>query len=110
MPFALEFRHESWFVSEVYKLLTEYNAAIVINDSPGKWPSVRMLTGDTMYIRLHGNKILYKSSYSDNELHEWAEYIKSQPHVRNVYVYFNNTIGAAAVLNAKKLQALLKTS
>jgi len=34
---AFEFRHESWFVPEVYALLREHGVALVISDHP-KWP------------------------------------------------------------------------
>jgi uncharacterized protein YecE (DUF72 family) len=33
VPLALEFRHESWFASEVYRLLEQYGAALVVVDT-----------------------------------------------------------------------------
>ena len=51
---AFEFRHESWFTDEVYALLREHGAALVIGDESSRWvstPPVR--TADWTYIRLH---------------------------------------------------------
>ena len=54
------------------------------------------ITADFVYMRLHGDKELYKSGYSDRALDRWAERIRawhrpasSKP--RDVYCYFDNT-------------------
>jgi len=72
--YAFEFRHPSWFRKEVFKLLTEKNTAVVLSDSPVKkdgsrlWPYFEVETANFFYIRFHGSKQLFASSYSDNEL------------------------------------------
>jgi uncharacterized protein YecE (DUF72 family) len=53
------------------------------------------ITADFVYMRLHGDKELYKSGYSNKALERWAERIRgwhrgdSKP--RDVYCYFDNT-------------------
>jgi uncharacterized protein YecE (DUF72 family) len=108
-PLAFEFRHESWFTDKVFALLSKYNIASVINSSPRtKWPYSCRFSADFAYIRFHGSKRLYSSSYSDSELDAWADFIKSQAKdCRVVYCYFNNDKSARAVENAKYLQSIL---
>lgn len=105
-PLALEFRHATWFNDQVFGLMRERNITHVINDSPNRWPAAKVITSDTVYVRFHGNKRLYRSSYSDEELAEWAEYIqKSGAHA--AFAYFNNDYDATAVRNATTLQKQL---
>jgi uncharacterized protein YecE (DUF72 family) len=108
-PLALEARHESWFTDKIFELLRSHNIANVINSSPKtSWPMSCELTASFSYIRFHGSKRLYASSYSDKELHNWADFIKSDLNLCNrVYCYFNNDNSARAVENAKDLAAIV---
>ena len=72
---VFEFRHDSWFVDEVFALLDTYKAGFVINDSPA-FPSVEKVTGGVVYIRFHGPGKLYATSYNDEQLKVWAGKIK----------------------------------
>lgn len=106
LPLALECRHASWFTPETYALLDDYDVLWVINDSPDRWPSDRHTTKAGMYIRFHGNTELYKSSYSDAELAEWAAYIKNIRSERS-WVYFNNDYEGVGARNAMTLRQYL---
>jgi len=99
---AIEFRHASWFTEEVRDLLGGYNVAQVINDSPNRWPADNHITADIAYIRFHGNKWLYHSSYTDKELETWARFIVTTS-CSQVFAYFNNDYNAVAVNNARTL-------
>lgn len=103
---AFECRHESWFTNEVKDLLNEFDVAWVINDSPNRWPAAKFVVGTHMYIRFHGNQVLYKSSYADNELREWARYILTQ-NVDTAWVYFNNDYDGVGPQNAEQLGSIL---
>jgi uncharacterized protein YecE (DUF72 family) len=104
---AIEFRNKYWFVDEVYKLLKKYNVALVAAQS-SRYPGERVITADFAYIRLHGPKKLFASSYSNEQLRDWAKYIKEiSKDVKKVYVYFNNDFHGYAIENAKKLKELL---
>ena len=72
---CFEFRHESWFAEEVYALLREHGAALVIGDHP-KWPfQARELTADWTLVRLHHGRRGRRGNYSESELDEWARRI-----------------------------------
>lgn len=104
---AMEVRNASWYADVTFaSLLKQLKLVHVINDSPGKWPSADIVTGGAAYIRLHGNRELYKSEYTVAEVKAWAERLKSY-RTERAFVYFDNTMTGAAVTNAKALQAIL---
>jgi uncharacterized protein YecE (DUF72 family) len=108
MPLAIEFRHESWFNDETFALMRKHNLANVINDSPNRWPASQEITADFAYIRFHGNKQLYRSSYSSDELNEWAAFIAQECSLcEQVLCYFNNDYHGVAIQNAKTLQGII---
>lgn len=93
---SFEFRHKSWYHENVYALLDEYNAGIVIHDMPASSPPLLENDADFVYLRFHGPSGDYRGSYSDDFLYEYAQYIKEwQSYGKSVYVYFNNTMGDA---------------
>jgi len=104
---AIEFRSPDWFNDTVFVLLRKYNVALVAANS-SRYPGIKELTADIAYIRLHGPRELFASSYSTEELAGWARYIRSLPEtVRKVYVYFNNTAYRYGLENAIELSSML---
>lgn len=101
---AVEFRHDSWFSQPTFELLRRLGVASVVSDSPRRWPLSREATTDFGYLRLHGSKQLYKSSYSRAELTDWAKYINTY---KSAYCYFDNDHQARAVFNARQLIGLI---
>ncbi|SFV32829.1 DUF72 domain-containing protein [Thermoflavifilum thermophilum] len=115
--YAIEFRHPSWFQPETYTLLRKHDMALVLADSPistkgtRKWPLVNENTATFFYIRMHGSKVLFTSSYSEEELAYYASLVKQKWEAgQDVYVFFNNDAAGHAVENARTLQRLLQTS
>lgn len=101
--YALEFRHQSWFTDEIYKILKKHNAAFVIADSPD-YPKTEIITANFVYIRMHGSKILFSSNYTEQELKDISQKIKKwQSKKLDVYIYFNNDAEGYAIKNAKTL-------
>jgi uncharacterized protein YecE (DUF72 family) len=102
---AIEFRNDSWYVSETTELLNHYNATMVLHDfSKAK---VSSFTGDAnfAYMRFHGPTGNYHDSYSDRALDEKADVIRELLETgKDVYAYFNNTAGNAFE-NARYLQS-----
>jgi uncharacterized protein YecE (DUF72 family) len=93
---ALEFRHLSWYKDEVFELLNEQQAAMVLQDMPKSASPLEVTADDLVYLRFHGPSGNYKGSYSESLLYEYASYIiEWQQEGKSVYVYFNNTAGAA---------------
>ncbi|MGI9952732.1 DUF72 domain-containing protein [Moorellaceae bacterium AZ2] len=104
---AFEFRHNSWFNDHIFSLLSTFSFALCFADSP-RWPRVYEVTADFVYLRFHGSQKLYSSSYSREELEEWAEKIKHWlGQGLDVYAYFNNDAQGYALANARDLLALL---
>jgi uncharacterized protein YecE (DUF72 family) len=119
---AVEIRHES-FVDEAFvALLRKYKVAMVVADTAGKWPDYEDVTADFMYLRLHGDKELYASGYSEEALERWAGKIRAwttgkQPAdaklisskapprraSRDLFCYFDNDIKVHAPFDARKL-------
>ena len=107
--YVFEFRNESWFCDEVYNLLNEFGAGIVISSSPS-FPYHEIITGNLCYIRMHGSEQLYSSSYSEKELQKLSALIRKNLKKNiNTYVYFNNDAFGYAIENAMKLIKLCNT-
>jgi uncharacterized protein YecE (DUF72 family) len=66
---AFEFRHDSWFVDEVYDLLKEHNVALCINDGDDHTTPLKMTAGYT-YLRLR------RSEYTPELRREWQDRIR----------------------------------
>ena len=93
---AIEFRNASWYIGETAELMDEYKATIVMHDfAKGNISNVMGKAG-FIYIRFHGPHGNYRDSYPDHFLNTKARDIKSWlDEGKDVYVYFNNTIGNA---------------
>ena len=101
---AFEFRDESWFCNEAFRILEEFGFAFCIAHGSGL-PFIEKITSDFVYLRLHGGEVLYGSNYSDKELKQWAEKIQDwRKKVKTVFVYFNNDAYGFAVKNALSLK------
>ena len=104
MTAIFEFRHESWFSEDTYRLLSEFNAAFCIHDLVDV-PAPRVITGDVIYIRFHGPTGKYAGNYSKSALQNWSKWIKDNIKGKKaVFVYFNNDYNACAIRNAKTLK------
>ncbi|WON73477.1 DUF72 domain-containing protein [Nitrosospira sp. Is2] len=119
---AVEIRHESFIDESFVQMLHEHNVALVVADTAGKWPYREDVTADFLYLRLHGDKELYASGYTDEALNRWAARIgawragfqpddahlistgfKPKQCLRDVYCYFDNDIKVKAPFDAKAL-------
>jgi uncharacterized protein YecE (DUF72 family) len=96
---CFEFRHESWFVGEVYELLRRAGVALVIGDTPERPFQTHELTADWTFLRFHHGARGRQSNYSERELEEWAHRIETWAALGDVYVYFNNDWNGYAVRN-----------
>ncbi len=70
---AFEFRHASWFREDVYDLLREHGAALVLADRPEVHAfQTHELTADFTFVRFHSGTRGRNGNYSHGELDEWA--------------------------------------
>lgn len=99
---VLEFRHPDWWCKDVYNRLRQQHISFCGMSHPDL-PNEPIVTGPVVYYRFHGVPELYRSAYSDAELSQFADYIKTQPEVREAWCYFNNDAAVAAIPNAKTL-------
>ncbi len=107
--YAVEFRHKSWYNSETYELLKEFNVSFCIHDFDQK-PTPRICTANAVYMRFHGTNGHYAGSYSDEKLNEYAKLIDNFLGERKeVFCYFNNDFNGDAVRDAKRLIDIIKT-
>jgi len=103
---VIEFRHETWWNEEIFKILKENKIIFSGVSFPGKLSEEIIINSEeSLYYRLHGKPILYKSEYSEDFLNDLAEKIKKSD--TKTYVFFNNTWGNAAIKNGLYLQKIL---
>ena len=107
---CFEFRHESWFADEVYALLRQHGAALVVGDTPSRPFQTHELTADWTFLRFHYGHRGRDGNYSARELDEWAARISGWRERADVYAYFNNDWNAYAVKNARALAAKIGSS
>jgi uncharacterized protein YecE (DUF72 family) len=77
MRHAVEVRHDSFLDPRFVDLLRQNGVALVIAETARKWPMPRDVTADFMYLRLHGDRELYRSGYRPRAIREWAERIRA---------------------------------
>jgi uncharacterized protein YecE (DUF72 family) len=119
---AMEVRHESFVDESFVTLLRRYRVALVVADTAGKWPYCEDVTSDFLYLRLHGDREIYRSGYNDKALGRWAARIHAwsagrepagarrissrrppQRRSRDVYCYFDNDAKVEAPADARSL-------
>ena len=97
-PAAAEFRHESWFDDETYRVLREHAAALVVTDE-AKWPRApRVEVGPVAYFRL-------RRGYTARSLEPWLVEVRAAAATHDeVHVYFKHDSASPAL--AKRLLKL----
>jgi uncharacterized protein YecE (DUF72 family) len=107
--FALEVRHKTWLGEEALGLLRQYDIALVISQSDGRFPYSEAATADFMYLRFHGPGALYASDYVQEMLADYAHKIKTWlKESRAAWAFFNNDFFAYAVKNARQLREMVE--
>ena len=128
----MEIRHDSFLDERFIAMLRAHNVALVIAETARKWPMPRDVTADFMYLRLHGDRELYRSGYGPTAVARWAARITAwhagseptevprsavriaspaprRPAGRDVYCYFDNTdVKLRAPADARSLMRRLK--
>lgn len=103
---AVEFRHVSWWRKEVYDALSENQIAFCSVSYPGL-PEDIISTAEMGYVRLHGNKRLFYSGYSWEELQDTYQQMKEK-HWQQAFIFFNNTASEEGILNALEFSKMLE--
>ena len=104
LRYALEFRSPTFAVAEAYALLRRHGVATVYADTAGRWPKVDEDTASYRYVRLHGDRELYASGYTDRALDEWAGRCRAWSGAgQDVFCYFDNDMKGYAPHDARRL-------
>jgi uncharacterized protein YecE (DUF72 family) len=105
---CFEFRHPSWFCSEVYGLLHTFGVALVFGHDARRPLPEAPLTTDWTLIRFHYGERGRRGNYSETELRSWAGRISDLRASADVFAYFNNDWEGFAVRNGLRLRRLLE--
>jgi uncharacterized protein YecE (DUF72 family) len=87
---AVEFRHASWFAEDVYAVLRQHGAALVVTDGE-RWPTApRLDLGPVAYYRLR------QEEYDTTTLRRWRDELREEAAAREVHVYFRHVPAATS--------------
>ncbi len=108
---AIEFRHKSWFVPEVYSLLKKNNIAMVwsLNQYVETPPEV---TADFIYLRMVGDREIteFRGIQKDRtaDMKRWAEAVRENAgKFESGYVFFNNHFAGFSPESSNEFRRLL---
>ncbi|MFJ8665997.1 DUF72 domain-containing protein [Streptomyces sp. NPDC093600] len=98
---AVEPRHESWWTDRIASVLADRGAALCWADRGSKPVTPLWRTADWGYLRLHEGRARPWPAYGPRALATWADRLAATwPEGADVYAFFNNDPGGAAVRNA----------
>jgi uncharacterized protein YecE (DUF72 family) len=103
---AFEFRDPGWYEPAILDLLRDHDVALCLSDheaAPAPWET----TAGFAYIRAHGSEGRYAGHYDTGIFRRWSKAIAEWRRIgRDVYVYFDNDVKAAAPGDAEALIAI----
>lgn len=106
---AVEPRHASWWTEEIQQILAAHDAALCWADRLGRPVTPLWRTAGWGYLRFHEGTADPWPSYGRQALRSWADRVRQAwPGDTDVYVYFNNDPGGAAVVNSAVFAALAR--
>ncbi|MEV0414083.1 DUF72 domain-containing protein [Streptomyces sp. NPDC050448] len=104
---AVEPRHDSWWNPDVRSVLTERGAALCWADRGSRPVAPLWRTADWGYVRFHEGRARPAPRYGATALRSWAGRIAGTwPRDADVFAYFNNDRGGAAVEDARAFRRL----
>lgn len=124
LSLSVEFRHRSWSREGLPAWLAEQGVNLVAVDAPslpGLFPRGWVRSTSTAYVRLHsrnadkwyaGGAGRYDYDFTDDELGEWVDALVREDEkggTERVLLLFNNCHRGQAVVNARRMRALLGT-
>jgi uncharacterized protein YecE (DUF72 family) len=106
---AVEFRHPSWWTGEISGLLERHGAALCWADRLGRPVTPLWRTADWGYLRFHEGAAQPWPRYGDQALGSWARRVAGTwPDGADVFAYFNNDQGGAAIADVAAFAAALR--
>jgi uncharacterized protein YecE (DUF72 family) len=107
---AVEPRHETWWTEETRQILTGHDAALCWADRCGRPITPLWRTATWGYLRFHEGTAQPRPRYGAQALRSWVTRLTAAwPEDKaEVYVYFNNDHGGAAVINSAQFADLAR--
>jgi uncharacterized protein YecE (DUF72 family) len=106
---AVELRHDSWWTGEVRELLTRHGATLSWADRLGRPLAPLWRTADWGYLRLHEGAGSPWPRYGEQALRSWLRRLaETWPDAADIFVYFNNDQGGAAVHDADAFSSIAR--
>ncbi len=102
-----EFRHPSWWTSQVYETFRNHRIVFAGMSHP-TLPDPVLITHNILYYRMHGVPHLYTSAYAQEDLEAIAAEIIRDENLKEAFVFFNNTVAGAAVGNGRQFQNIVE--
>ncbi|MER5476541.1 DUF72 domain-containing protein [Streptomyces sp. NPDC002734] len=99
---AVEPRHDSWWTDRVRSVLEDHGAALCWADRGSRPVTPLWRTADWGYLRLHEGRARPWPRYGARALRTWAERVAATWPAGDLYAYFNNDPGGAAVHDAAR--------
>ena len=92
----------SWARNEI---VPEFSAQVPHTAAPGSAIAPMWRTADWAYLRLHQGRLAFPPTYSATTLRFWRRQLEQtwETH-HDIFVYFNNDPGAAAVRDARRFR------
>ena len=96
VEFAVEFRHDSWFREDVFRLLEKYNVTLAWSEIPIVKP-IKELTTNSVYLRMIGDRSIPEANFGriqkdrPSEIRKWASEIKMREQdLEKAFIFSNN--------------------
>jgi uncharacterized protein YecE (DUF72 family) len=106
---AVEPRHASWWTGEVEQILAAHDAALCWADRLGRPVTPLWRTASWGFLRFHEGTADPWPRYGRPALRSWVDRIRpAWPDGADVFVYFNNDPGGAAVVNSAEFAVLAR--
>jgi uncharacterized protein YecE (DUF72 family) len=106
---AVEPRHESWWTEETRRLLAAHDAALCWADRRGRPVTPLWRTATWGYLRFHEGSAQPWPRYGRQALRTWVTRLtEAWPDDADVFVYFNNDPGGAAVTDSATFAGLAR--
>jgi uncharacterized protein YecE (DUF72 family) len=107
--FAVEPRHETWWTEETRRVLATRDAALCWADRRGRPITPLWRTATWGYLRFHEGTARPWPRYGPQALRSWVTRLtEAWPDEGDVYVYFNNDQGGAAVIDSAQFADLAR--
>jgi uncharacterized protein YecE (DUF72 family) len=104
--YAFEFRDDTWWDPQIYRILSEKNAAFCAFDLEGRLSPLEVTTGFA-YLRLHGPDGAYQGQYPDEVLSGWAgRFSQWRSQGIEIFCYFDNDQNGYAAQDALRLKEM----